>query len=215
GSFSHQINYPDALNPCLHLDGLGPIGLPLSEREAREIIGQSASTRNSDGKDVIWSFPGDKVRFDNPGWEAWIKDIVGPAMNAALDTRVSLTVVQYKLKSLTLRGRHTKIRDDSQQYGTLSIILPSHHVGGQVHIIHEGTTKTFNTEGHSAPSLTAIAAYTAVSQRLDPIHSGYVACLCYELAFLGKPQSIPRLPDLGRAMMRLRRVFRSWRLRLD
>ncbi|KAF8922726.1 hypothetical protein CPB85DRAFT_72247 [Mucidula mucida] len=97
----------------------------------------------------------------------------------------------------------------------LSIVLPSHHVGGAVHMMHDGATITFNTEDQSAASITAIAAYNAVSQRLDPIHSGYVVCLCYELRFLGRQESIPRLPDLAGARLQLLCVFRSWRQWLD
>ncbi len=82
-------------------------------------------------------------------------------------------------------------------------------------MMHDGATITFNTEDQSAASITAIAAYNAVSQRLDPIHSGYVVCLCYELRFLGRQESIPRLPDLAGARLQLLCIFRSWRQWLD
>ncbi len=104
------------------------------------------------------------------------------------------------------------ISEDSQ-YGTLSIFLPSRHLGGRIHTTHQGVTRTFETASDSAARLTALAWYTGVSHNLESIHSGHIVCLCYELS--GNPllldlQDIPRLPQLDQASAQLGHVFRSW-----
>ncbi len=107
------------------------------------------------------------------------------------------------------------MQEDSRQYGLLSVVLPSRHTGGQIRIVHQGTTKTFNTAGNSAASTTVVGAYTGVTHSLDSLQSGYVVCLSYELNYLGESHSIPRLPQLIGATTQLYHVFRSWRQKLD
>ena len=69
GSFSFSRAYPSAPNPALHVDGLGMVGLPLSERDATAI--KSASEQAPFGmadKTVVdksvrdtWEIDGNKV----------------------------------------------------------------------------------------------------------------------------------------------------------
>ncbi|KAF9022458.1 hypothetical protein BDZ89DRAFT_1137300 [Hymenopellis radicata] len=220
GTFAHSNVYTDAPNPCLNLDGLGSVGLPLSERDARAIM--EVATAGTGVEQGLWTFPGVKVHFDNPQFTNWIMHTAVPSINTALAAYVAPSVGQYQLRSLTLRGAHAdalncyeEMREDSRQYGILSVVLPSRHIGGQIRIIHQGTTKTFNTAGNSAASTTVVGAYTGVTQSLDSIQSGYVVCLSYELNCLGESHSIPRLPQLVGATTQLRHVFRSWRQKLD
>ncbi|KAF8917722.1 hypothetical protein CPB85DRAFT_1214902, partial [Mucidula mucida] len=215
GTFAHSNVYTDVPNPCLNLDGLGSVGLPLSERDARAIL--EVAVAGTGVEQGLCSFPGDKVHFDNPQWNYWIMHTAVPSINLAAP--VPPTVGQCQLRSLTLRGAHAEyvllMQEDSRQYGLLSVVLPSRHTGGQIRIVQQGTTKTFNTAGNSAASTTVVGAYTGVTHSLDSLQSGYVVCLSYELNYLGESHSIPRLPQLIGATTQLYHVFRSWRQKLD
>lgn len=49
-----------------------------------------------------------QVHFDNPQWETWIKSTAIPAVNTALSASVPPPLLQYKVKSLTLRQAHAE-----------------------------------------------------------------------------------------------------------
>ncbi|KAF9022493.1 hypothetical protein BDZ89DRAFT_203222 [Hymenopellis radicata] len=226
GIFSGSQTYDDAPNPCLRIEGYGSFGLPLNEREVMdmEVFAAGAESGVEVGRGGL-AFPGDKVHIDNPRFEDYVKNTVGPALNAQVfGPKVNgFTDVNYRLRSLTLRGSGSEsslwgceaISEDSElrQYGTLSIILPSRHVGGRIHTTHQGVTRTFETASDSAARITALAWYTGVDHNLDPIQ-GYTACLCYELSPLLGVQDIPRLPQLDQAAAQLEHVFRSWQTNL-
>ncbi|KAJ6566571.1 hypothetical protein B0H19DRAFT_1257776 [Mycena capillaripes] len=59
-----------ATNPCLEIDGIGSVGLPLSPGVAASLISNNSSP-------AILDIPADKVRFQNPDWDAWIQNEVG------------------------------------------------------------------------------------------------------------------------------------------
>lgn len=73
-----------APNPCLFIEGLGTIGLPLSERDAQAII--SLATRAPFGrgdKTVVdpavrhtWEIPPSKIGFSNLKWKAFEEEML-------------------------------------------------------------------------------------------------------------------------------------------
>ncbi|KAF9022471.1 hypothetical protein BDZ89DRAFT_1070638 [Hymenopellis radicata] len=210
-AFAHSNVYTDAPNPCLNLDGVGSIGLPLSERDALAIA--SVSVVGWGVEQGLWTLPGDKVHFDNPQWTDWVS-AVASSVNTALAVDVPMSLIRCRLRSLTLRTAYAQMRYGSRQYGILSVILPSRHIGGQIRITHQVATEAFNIAWNTAASTTVVGAYTGVTQSFDPIQSGYVVCLCYELDYLGPSLSMPQLPQPGGTATRLHHVFRSWRQRL-
>ncbi|KAI3621829.1 2og-fe oxygenase [Moniliophthora roreri] len=69
--------------------------------------------------------------------------------------------------------------------------------------------------GHDIMSTIAIGAYSAVRQSIDPVLSGFVVYLQYELSCLSEANMIPRLPELSVGNKQLHHVFQSWRQNLD
>ena len=71
GSFSYHMTHDSAPNPCMHIDGFGPLGLPLSPHEAKRLIGLciqapfGKNERTIVDKEVrdTWELSPDKVRF--------------------------------------------------------------------------------------------------------------------------------------------------------
>lgn len=80
GNFYHAsiLNY--ALNPCLCISGLGLVGLPLSERDAKAIISCSTLAPFGHGertvidKDVrdTWEIEPSRISFMNAEWENYV-----------------------------------------------------------------------------------------------------------------------------------------------
>jgi hypothetical protein len=84
GSYSYAAPSQDAPNPCLHISGLGVVGLPLSERDAKLIIACSAQAPyGQDDKLVVntqvrdtWELEPQMVQFGNPAWVGFMDDVV-------------------------------------------------------------------------------------------------------------------------------------------
>ncbi|EEB99256.1 hypothetical protein MPER_01096, partial [Moniliophthora perniciosa FA553] len=193
GTFAHSV-ISDAPNPCLCLDGVGTLGLPLNDMQSRMIIEASMPGMIAEPGRGIWKFPGDKVVFENPRWDQWLKQTVISSIHAALDaTSVSISVVECRLRYLVVHGPHTDAQpytdnftEGARQYGFLSIFLPSRHSGGNIHYDYQGKKKSFLTIGHDIMSTVAMGAYSAVRQSIDPVLSGFVVYLQYELSCLSE-----------------------------
>ncbi|KAG6814742.1 hypothetical protein H0H93_012420, partial [Arthromyces matolae] len=92
GSFYYGALAPTAPNPCLNIEGLGSIGLPLGERDARAIIDVSARAPFGMGSQTVvdskvrdtWEIEPSKIKFDNPAWTRFIQDYVIPTVWQAL-----------------------------------------------------------------------------------------------------------------------------------
>ena len=121
GTFAHSSSYVDAPNPCIDLERVGPLGLPLNEIQLKTIIAAFPDVVEGEG---IWTIPGDKVcsysllrslisiwvqiRFHNPAWDTWIKSTVVMSLNTALSASVENTVLKTRLKSLVVQSKHAE-----------------------------------------------------------------------------------------------------------
>jgi hypothetical protein len=75
GDIAQAIARENAPNPCLSIDGIGTIGLPLSDYEAGRIMVNIASQMKSDGGPV-WSVGGSKVALKSKAWVSWLDKLV-------------------------------------------------------------------------------------------------------------------------------------------
>jgi hypothetical protein len=95
----HGSLYPSAPNPCLRIDGLGDIGLPLSARDAHSItqcaiqapFGHGERTTVDKTIRDTWEIDGSKVAFDNKGWNEFMNQTVVKSVCNALGVQVSPT----------------------------------------------------------------------------------------------------------------------------
>ena len=82
GSYAFAASFPQAPNPCLSIEGVGIVGLPLSLGDANNIInhasrapyGHNATTIvNTDVRDT-WEIEPQQIRFLNPMWQEWLNN---------------------------------------------------------------------------------------------------------------------------------------------
>ena len=71
GKFAFSMLMPHHPNPCLHIDGIGIVGLPLSGRDAHLI----AMTAGEDmvQNTILIGHP--KVSFKNPQWDSYVDEV--------------------------------------------------------------------------------------------------------------------------------------------
>ncbi|KAK7025473.1 hypothetical protein VNI00_016002 [Paramarasmius palmivorus] len=224
GTFSDSKTYFDAPNPCLWLNGIGFIGLPLNDTQPPKI----AETLTPPGvleERCVWRFPGDEVVIENPRWNDWLTQTVIPSLHCALEISIpsgniaqTSEISAYTLpkhRAPSLYHKQVNFTEDARHYGHMTIVLPSRHSGGDIRSTYKGQTKTFATDPHDVTTTTVIGSYSPVVQTVDHVQSGFVVSLHYELSCLGRTESIPRFPDLDAENEALHRVFKSWRRLLD
>ncbi|KAJ7101409.1 hypothetical protein B0H15DRAFT_410938 [Mycena belliarum] len=224
GVFAFSARYPiDTVpNPCLNIDGLGAIGVPLSERDARGIIsaGVSACPPSSGIASGAWEIPSEKVHFDNPAWDKWIQTRAGVAASAALNasrsarpTFVLKKLVVHECSSNTTHFKEPIDDDEANtKIGDFIAVLPSLFQGGQLHLRHAGQAKSVNFAHQSGLSTSIVAAYSGVQHALSGVTSGYRLSLVYDIVQpITHAEERPILPEMQGATQKLHNIMLSWK----
>ncbi|KAJ7886201.1 hypothetical protein B0H14DRAFT_2698032 [Mycena olivaceomarginata] len=220
-AFSERYGIGDTPNPCLHIDGLGTIGIPLSPREALAIISAGIPVGNSGtNASGIWEISSEKVHFDNPAWGDWIQKTAGEAAADALDAYGGVWP-SFTLKKLVIHEpgcstSHYKeqISDDESdtKIGDLVAILPSVFQGGQFQLSYAGQVKSLNLAHQSGLSTSIIAAYVGVEHTLASVTSGYRLSLLYDMVQpITHAEERPTLPEMQGATQKLHNIMLSWK----
>lgn len=84
GSFFHAGLLSSSPNPYLNITGLGIVGLPLSDRDAKAIIPCATLAPFGKGERTVvdkevrdtWEIEPAKISFANPQWDRYVKDVV-------------------------------------------------------------------------------------------------------------------------------------------
>ncbi|KAJ6632203.1 hypothetical protein B0H10DRAFT_1976516 [Mycena sp. CBHHK59/15] len=222
-AFSSRYTMGNAPNPCLNIDGLGTVGLPLNERDARAIISASvpvSASKDESAPSGIWEMSSEKVHFDNPAWATWIQNTAGLAASTAL-TAYSAVRPTYTLRKLVLheKGSHrTNFKEPSSddesntKIGDLIAILPCLFDGAQLQLRHAGETKSLDLAHQSRLSTSIVAAYSGVEHTLSGVSAGYRLSLVYDIVQpMTHAQYRPTLPEMQGATQKLRNVMLSWK----
>ncbi|KAJ7457358.1 hypothetical protein FB451DRAFT_1098079 [Mycena latifolia] len=221
-AFSERYAMGVAPNPCLNIDGLGAVGIPLSERDARAIISGSvpASVPPNDGAPGMWEMPSEKIHFDNPAWDTWIQKTAGVAASTALNACIPVRP-SFSLKKLVIHevGSHTThykepIDDDAAnaKVGDFIAILPSLFQGAQLNLRHGGQAKSLNFAHQSGLSTSIVAAYSGVEHILAGVTSGYRLSLIYDIVQpMTHAEDRATLPEMQGATHKLYNIMLSWK----
>ncbi|KAJ7210530.1 hypothetical protein GGX14DRAFT_451009 [Mycena pura] len=203
----------DAPNPFLRIDGLGAIGIPLSSRDAAAILsfGFSETDIDLELSKKRWEQTSTQVHFDNPEWDAWIREKAGPKAYKDLGGSVSAPAT-FEFRKLILQEPGSQQTKSQGQIGTLVVILPCTFSGARLQVRHDNETVSVDLEHQSGLLTSVVAAFSAVTSGLAPILSGYRLSLAYDILQGNSHPSSKclRLPDMHNATQRLRRILESW-----
>ncbi|KAJ7450846.1 hypothetical protein FB451DRAFT_1285302 [Mycena latifolia] len=205
GSFLETERYSlaQASNPCLEIDGIGLIGLPLSAHDAKTLLADP-----SDPAVNRLEIPGENVHFTNPAWNTWFKKEAGSVCTALSGKGVKPV---YSLKKLVLEGPEAQI-PSGKTIATLVVVLPSLFEGGDMLFDHgiQSTTVHLASQGQLLTSI--VAAYSVVKRNLCAITSGYRLSLHYDVHQpVSDSLSIPSFPDVYDAVLALRQAMVGWK----
>ncbi len=92
GSYAYSSLLPFAPHACLNIEGLGSVGLPLSETDAKRVIACASQAPYGQGNQTIinkkvrdtWEIEPGRVKFENPNWLTYIRDLAVRTVCAGL-----------------------------------------------------------------------------------------------------------------------------------
>jgi hypothetical protein len=190
----------------LHLEvrGVGPIKLPVSQAQARQLCllgrparyGQGERTVLDRGVRDTWDIPKSRVKIDKRRWNETLLPILeqmgrelglpsGRTLRAELHSMLVYAPGQFFLE-------HQDSEKDDAMVASLVVSLPSTFKGGALEVRHGGQTATYRG---SKKALSFVAFYSDCRHQVRPVASGYRVALTYNLLLREEPAGSAIDPD--------------------
>lgn len=212
GSFSARHTAP---TDDLHLEvrGVGPVRLPVSAAQARQLCAVARPARYGHGELTLmnrevrdtWEIPRSRVRIDKRRWNRTLRPILdrlgadlGLAAGARLDADLHSMLVY-------ARGQFFVPHQDSEKaddmVASLVVTLPGTFTGGSLLVHHGAKTATYRSAKHA---LSFVAFYADCRHEIRPVRSGHRIVLTYNLLLRGEPDvaATPESVDALTALLR-------------
>ncbi|TFK58576.1 hypothetical protein BDN72DRAFT_906612 [Pluteus cervinus] len=214
GTYAIAKAFSFAPNPWLTIEGLGTIGLPLSDIDAKRIISASRQAPYGHGNATLvnidvrntWEVSSQSVSFRHSDWDTFLKKDVLTAVRDGLGLTVDVNTLRCQLHKLLLYepGSHFLPHRDTPKvdgmFATVVIILPSYYTGGEVHVSHSTDSKVLSLPPDSFFQ-TSVLACQARS----------MLALSYNLIHTVPNQPTLTLPPVDEKIGFLRRILEKWR----
>jgi hypothetical protein len=170
-----------------------PLSFPVPATQAKQLIaaagekapyGRGADTLVDESIRRVWQVAPEYVDITGTGWSRTLDTIVRTVAQDLGCEPGCVEIEFYKLLIYEKGGFFTAHRDSEKtggMFGTLIVVLPSAHEGGQLTVRHAGRETTLDMSA-TAPSEVRFAAFYAdCEHEVAPISKGYRICLVYNL----------------------------------
>lgn len=180
----------------LHLEvrGVGPIELPVSQEQARQLCLVGRPARYGRGEQTVLDrgvrdtleIPKSRVRIDQRRWNQTLLPVLDRVgRDLGLPSGCTLRAELHAML-VYARGQffveHQDSEKDDEMVGTLVVGLPSAFRGGALEVRHRGETATFRG---SKKALSFVAFYSDCRHEVRPVTAGYRVVLTYNLLLRG------------------------------
>lgn len=211
-----------AANPGLEVAGLGPIGLPLTALQAKELKAHCEQAPYGKGEETlvdtrvrrVWQLNPDRFALTNPEWQQFLQGAVKTVQHELGLEKQKLeshlyNLLLYEPGSFFLPHRDGEKLD--RMVATLVVVLPSSFKGGELVIRHEGAERVVDFgSAEFNPFHTHFAAFYAdCEHEVRPLQSGHRLCLVYNLT-LAKAKKAVSAPRAADHIEEVARVLRGW-----
>src|SRR5215471_11180625 len=196
GTFSVSGTLP-AILPGLHVKGVGHIGLPLTEQQAKALIQRSELAPFGRGEETIvdtevrknWQISADDFELGNPQWNEALQAAVDQIGKDLGLSGCNIGFEPYKLLVYEEGSFFVSHRDTEKipnMFATLVVNLPSQHTGGELIISHAGQSQSYSFADSSLFAPSFVAFYADCYHEVKPLTAGYRLCLIYNLAITNR-----------------------------
>jgi hypothetical protein len=195
--------------PKLEIEGVGVLSFPvpptqiaaLIQQATRAPYGRGAATILDESVRKVWQLPPDKVRLGGKSWAASFDGILKQVVAELGCEGMAVSAELYKLLVYETGGFFLAHRDTEKaggMFGTLVVVLPSAHRGGELMIRHAGREVMADMAGAEVSEVRFAAFYADCEHEVRPITEGHRVCLVYNLiqerGTMGKTRSL-QAPD--------------------
>jgi len=174
----------------LEVRGVGPIELPVSQAQAKQLCMLARPARHGRGEQTVldrrvrdtWEIPKSRVKIDKRRWNRTLQPVLdrlghdlglpsGRTLRAELHSMLVYAPGQFFVE-------HQDSERDDAMVGSLVVGLPSTFKGGALEVRHRGQTATYRG---SKKALSFVALYSDCRHEVKPVRAGYRVVLTYNL----------------------------------
>lgn len=178
--------------PRVEVDGVGILSFPVPQAQVGELIGEAERAPYGRGGATIldtsvrkvWQVAPDKVSIGGKSWQHSLEQVLSTVAEGLGCAGVRVSAELYKLLVYDEGGFFKAHRDTEKtdgMFGTLVIVLPSSHGGGELVVRHAGREVVLNLSGGDVSELTFAAFYSDCEHEVRRITAGNRVCLVYNL----------------------------------
>ena len=195
-----------AVLPGLEVEGMGPVGLPLTPAQAKQLKTHGQQAPYGKGEETVvdtrvrrvWRIEPGQFSLTNPEWGPFLAETVGKVQEELGLEKQALEPHLYDLLLYEPGGFFLPHRDGEKldrMVATLVVVLPSSHEGGEIVVRHDGQERTidFRDDENSPFRIHFAAFYADCEHEIRPLRKGYRLCLVYNLT-LAKSESKTKTP---------------------
>lgn len=221
GSFCVSGSAPVVL-PGLEVEGLGPVGLPLTAGQANELKGLCEQAPYGKGEETIvdtsvrrvWRLKPERFSLTNPDWADFLRQTVRQVQEGLGLKGRKLESHLYELLLYEEGGFFLPHRDGEKldrMVATLVIVVPSSFEGGELVVRHEGQEQTidFGGDDNNPFRIHFAAFYADCEHEIRPLRKGHRLCLVYNLT-LTKGKKPIVAPRRSKHVEALSHILRDW-----
>jgi hypothetical protein len=191
--------------PRVDIRDVGVLSFPVPAAQIEAVIAQSARAPYGRGRETIldtsvrrvWQLAPSKLDIGGKSWLRTFERILSTATEGLGCAGVNVSAELYKLlvydKGAFFKG-HRDTEKAEGMFGTLLIVLPSPHAGGELVVRHAGREATLDLSGGDVSELEFAAFYADCEHEVLPVTHGNRVCLVYNLLQQRTPKGEAQVP---------------------
>ena len=205
--------------PSLHVEGVGPIALPVLPAQAVSLIAAAEPAPYGRGQETLldptvrrtWQIASDRVRIQGRHWQRTFDGIIarvaeGLGVDEPIDAEFYKLLI-YDPGSFFVCHRDTEKAPG--MFATLVIVLPSLSSGGELVMRHAGREVRLDLRCDDPSEIAFAAFYADCVHEVLPVTDGYRLTLVYNLLRRRRGRAL-QPPDYGGEQARVAALLRQW-----
>lgn len=178
--------------PKVDVEGVGVLSFPVPPAQIQSLIQQATRAPYGRGEETIldesvrkvWQLSPNTVRISGKSWPANFDALLNQVAVGLGCERTAIAAEFYKMLVYDVDGFFLAHRDTEKtngMFGTLVVVLPSTHRGGDLILRHAGREVTIDLSGGEVSELKFAAFYADCEHEVKPITEGNRVCLIFNL----------------------------------
>ncbi len=166
--------------PRLEIEGAGVLSFPVPAAQIREVVAQARRAPYGRGGETIldesvrkvWQLPPAKVRIGGKAWESTFAQILATVQAGLGCADMEVAAEFYKLLVYDEGGFFKAHRDTEKaggMFGTLVVVLPAAHRGGELVVRHAGREVVCDLAAEEVSEVRYAAFYADCEHEVRPI----------------------------------------------